>query len=1551
MAECIITFRGERYTESKLNEYLRSREQSATDALLAGKPLDPIFSKETAQDEAKAVLEAAFQKYKDKSQTKAFSKTELEYEVPSLEEADEAILPTKRYILGTIGVTSLYNYVGNAKNWDLPLCTPYNENQYKNKLLAELKNEALHPEYRGKSEEEFKKLVDNKLSLNNVTRELGTDIHKVISCIIKNEPLPKKFHYLTETDINTCKKIANKIISDIKARHGDDCIIYSEQSVVSEKVDETLLEKIKLATGKTCHGINGTIDILVLDKHGVAHVYDIKTSNKKVGDWSQFDNKTIPEGEWKSAKKLSCTAQTGTYAAILKQYGIKVGSCNIIPIQTTYNVDGDFKFVNINAINLDTVQYSIPQSLVGKQASNIRKILPSISESKLGEIQNVNEAIGKLYPSVSKFKQIQRTERHVDFYLKNRKDFVKTFVPKKNNPIDEQKWQNGIRFWFIEEGIPGEKKIYCKTEEEVKEKLEEYVNKQNKLIEEELEQLGISLSAAINDGTDEAVENLANGFGDKFRESFRLQFKKYIKQRWEFVENKDYNSNGIFIFKKGDRVEFVIVDSRLLSGIEELEKGHTILGNTRTDGETDTTVVLNAEYGNLLLMKAAACIALNRKDILRDGEKISQVRVVNPYHGTEFSILNSVLLQNWDLLVADAQTKLDDPITLPRLNESDFMDDVEACYNLANDIVATSDLKAKGLYWVSPSSETEYNVGLIDKAIANLRTKNTQLYNKNNFNAEDPAWRVYVQLLRAKLFCSGLHTVTEPDMGNYFDGYSPTGLMITAPDNSKSANVRMLGRTMALYRKTITDVFNSKSFEWQKRLEAFYKEEGHSKYAGNERPLFKGWFRTNSAGEVDSRFMIRHEADPYWRQHPAAWEAAKYFLDTMFEFRYGHESEEAQERYYGADEYYEVPIVEQATFARLRESGMKDTWKTAKDKFGEFINLMGDTFAGRTEYRRSWEDNKRNEGVLYNKYLDLTPAQRESILSEKGLPFCEKDLDLVFNAATVAGCQSKVSRSCHMLFTGMHVLLMASNAGMKTRYASVDPMKNIIGFFDKYIQNRVYHKSIIETQLQPIAGLISGMKRIVSIMTLGFNSRAMFREGLQSGYTLTSRAGLSQLGNVSIDTICKQYEFMTEHIHENFSNISFCEQLSHRYSMANYAMPEMGTANRVSYWGLFNINSNIAYTTSSVFDFFYRNALLLAKLEADGCKNAYYLNADGQLVYDMTRDARFSALKVVNNKVDWDTTNPDYLMQQQEYNRYMKLFLQEGKSITNRGIERPLEMGDLLPDAYPALIANGIRADADTLLGHYDDETKALMLNTFFGSLFMQFKTIISAKFEQGLATPRTTNVVEYTQQYDSEGRPIWEVFNTPEETERTGQVRKFLVEGKPEDEAELNQAKKEGRATPYKILWGKTLEGTLVQTLEFAKALLTANQEDLDKMWKDPIMRGRLTLFMMDNFGMMLLALLIKLMYGEETVDNMKNMEWFTRWSYGAMMGAVQDGPIIQVIDGLVGDLTPPSIGIIQRSITDWGSVLTGNKNAFYAILNSFGATRELTSIANSLK
>ena len=133
------------------------------------------------------------------------------------------------------------------------------------------------------SETQIEEVADNMLALNDVTRQLGTDIHKVISCIITGDKLPAKFRYLSEDLIAPVKTIAENIVKQIKDRHGKDAIIYSEKSVVSEKVDPTLLEKVRIATKKTCDGINGTIDILVIDENGVVHVYDIKTSGKKVG--------------------------------------------------------------------------------------------------------------------------------------------------------------------------------------------------------------------------------------------------------------------------------------------------------------------------------------------------------------------------------------------------------------------------------------------------------------------------------------------------------------------------------------------------------------------------------------------------------------------------------------------------------------------------------------------------------------------------------------------------------------------------------------------------------------------------------------------------------------------------------------------------------------------------------------------------------------------------------------------------------------------------------------------------------------------------------------------------------------------------------------------------------------------------------------------------------------------------------------------------------------------------------------------------------------------
>ena len=63
-----------------------------------------------------------------------------------------------------------------------------------------------------------------------------------------------------------------------------------------------------------------------------------------------------------------------------------------------------------------------------------------------------------------------------------------------------------------------------------------------------------------------------------------------------------------------------------------------------------------------------------------------------------------------------------------------------------------------------------------------------------------------------------------------------------------------------------------------------------------------GWLRTDDSGEIDKRFLFKHESDQYWVEHPAAWKAAKYFMDKMFWFKYGHLSEREQEKHRSGDE-------------------------------------------------------------------------------------------------------------------------------------------------------------------------------------------------------------------------------------------------------------------------------------------------------------------------------------------------------------------------------------------------------------------------------------------------------------------------------------------------------------------------------------------------------------------------------------------------------------------------------------------------------------------------
>jgi hypothetical protein len=73
----------------------------------------------------------------------------------------------------------------------------------------------------------------------------------------------------------------------------------------------------------------------------------------------------------------------------------------------------------------------------------------------------------------------------------------------------------------------------------------------------------------------------------------------------------------------------------------------------------------------------------------------------------------------------------------------------------------------------------------------------------------------------------------------------------------------------------------------------------------------------------------------------------------------------------------------------------------------------------------------------------------------------------------------------------------------------------------------------------------------------------------------------------------------------------------------------------------------------------------------------------------------------------------------------------------------------MLPQAYPPKEGQRLKNHADLLYGHYDDESRSLLNDMFLGSLFMQYKTYVTAKMEQWTMKPGVYNTEQIKQQYD----------------------------------------------------------------------------------------------------------------------------------------------------------------------------------------------------------
>ena len=58
------------------------------------------------------------------------------------------------------------------------------------------------------------------------------------------------------------------------------------------------------------------------------------------------------------------------------------------------------------------------------------------------------------------------------------------------------------------------------------------------------------------------------------------------------------------------------------------------------------------------------------------------------------------------------------------------------------------------------------------------------------------------------------------------------------------------------------------------------------------------------------------------------------------------------------------------------------------------------------------------------------------------------------------------------------------------------------------------------------------------------------------------------------------------------------------------------------------------------------------------------------------------------------------------------------------------------------------------------------------------------------------------------------------------------------------------------------------------------------------------------------------------------------------------QDGPLFQTLQGIIGDGTPPVLGMVKNYYRTFTSILNGNTSLLYGLTNTLGMTRELSNL-----
>ena len=1209
-------------------------------------------------------------------------------------------------------------------------------------------------------------------------------------------------NFPTSNNVEIITNLINNIGKDVI---GNVSHAFSELPIKTTGVSAKFLSDYGTETGDKIDGISAKLDLLsIITKNGqpTLLITDYKT---KI---SQNDSNKY-------------AVQLELYKEILKSHGVDLPITNqIVEIYYTNDPSDPIKF-STNIATLDK------QTMANSRVRPLFKGI-NIDVNKIAEIQKKSNAVlNDLYTNARLKKW--NIDEFIDYMssrktwsgLRSTKKLIKS-IDKEGNKIN---FTNGdsenLRTW---------------AEEEIKAGNSFKAGRVNTLIEN-LSECRISPDRIKNLVKNKRVTT----------DRFYKNLQKYTMGDWKYVSHPGLEENGVIVMQNlvDGSFDFVVLSNSNIDFNHSvtMQFGSSLLGDVISDIELQKTkqIIPENSVANIIRMKTLALINLF-SDTFDSKIKISEIKIIDPSTGKIAPTRNLNDFQNTLRLAKTLKSKnvvISDKISFEdnRVRLFKFVSDFAKKYNIGidNTIVKKSfPIQIEELRKVLKEIEKEYPSEINpDRSSNQIITEIQELYSwighlivtLSGYDTDEQYHASTMGIKSENIFGMSWSLLRTGQAKKFAkNGYVLTGLgqgidmsvTYANPDIALDAVSRQHRVAMAKSRRDL----EAQGLEINKATTEFLNasiSKISQAIIGYNKSAYACLFQTND-GKLDNSMRLKKPDDsslaPFQKEYLEImlWTFNKYRMPsnvisdsdrnkTFAEFKYTAGYDKYLTALKESDKWLNYPLrkaknasIIMSKFGSSR--AIKQTWSDMIDNFQKLVdprNMFDEQKKKQEELEKSL--------TMYNQYSE-TEDDRAELLEKRGPENFELNMNIVALDYIFSNIKEKYYNEAMEIDSYIIGTIRLLELQTGEDYSST------IQTINDRVKVDLYGKNLTDPDLEEPTKVITSLRAIGSAIKIGGRPVLFAKEMTSSLLKIIAKSSLGyfQNENLSSKEILQAYSkvFGTSLEHmgnkalnkSDLGDFSLIGSINRIYGIANFDMnivPEKFAADR---YGLYNVTKQLLYTTSTAPDFYNRMAIFVACMIKDGCYDAHKINENGEVVYDISKDERFS--EFWKHRKDKNYKSEKFNEQYALYEWTVRQFNAEGYNLTfgEEGPDGEL-IFDPLPMAYTNLQRDSMKESIGTVLGMYDHEESETSRQKTFSIYFRQFQTYLSGEIKKYFATGHQTT---------AKGRP---------ELKRDNEGNIIYIEGYDEYGKVIETTKnKDGSLKPMYEWKGHPVEGLIISFL-----------------------------------------------------------------------------------------------------------------------------------------